>query len=65
MSTSDVATAFPGRDLPRDCALYDRQLFVAWDEPTLVLRLDVLDPGNEMARLFDDVRELNSRHAPR
>lgn len=64
MTTSDFRTAFPGRDLPRDCALYDRQLYVAYDEPKLVLRFDVLDHANEMARLFDDVRELSSRHAP-
>ena len=64
MSTGDFRTAFPGRDLPRDCAFYDRQLYVAYDEPKLVLRFDVLDPGNEMARLFDDLRELSVRHAP-
>ncbi|GAB2588590.1 hypothetical protein [Microlunatus antarcticus] len=64
MSTGDFRTAFPGRDLPRDCAFYDRQLYVAYDEPKLVLRFDVLDPGNEMARLFDDLRELSARHAP-
>jgi hypothetical protein len=64
MTTSDFRTAFPGRDLPRDCAFYDRQLFVAYDEPRLVLRFDVLDPGDEMARLFDDVQELSVRHAP-
>ena len=64
MTTSDFGTAFPGRDLPRDCALYDRQLFVAYDEPRLVLRFDVLDPANEMARLFDDLRELSVRRAP-
>jgi hypothetical protein len=64
MSTSDFRTAFPGRDLPRDCALYDRQLFVAYDEPRLVLRFDVLEPVNEMGRLFDDIRELTVRHAP-
>ena len=55
MSTGDFRTAFPSRELPRDCALYDRQLFVAYDEPRLVLRFDVLDQANEMARLFDDV----------
>ena len=64
MSTGDFRAAFPSRELPRDCALYDRQLFVAYDEPRLVLRFDVLEQGNEMARLFDDVRELSLRHAP-
>ncbi|MGI3782650.1 MAG: hypothetical protein ACRYG2_17955 [Janthinobacterium lividum] len=29
-----------------------------------MLRFDVLDHANEMARLFDDVRELDLRHAP-
>jgi hypothetical protein len=64
MSTGDFRTAFPARDLPHDCALYDRQLFVAYDEPRLVLRFDVLDPANSLGRLFDDVRELSARNAP-
>lgn len=63
-STGDFRTTFPGRDLPRDCAPYDRQPFVADDEPRLVLRFEVLDEANEMARLLDDVRELSLRHAP-
>jgi hypothetical protein len=33
---------FPGRDLPRDLALYDRQLLVAYDESRLILRVDVV-----------------------
>ena len=37
---------------------------MAYDEPRLVLRFDVLDTGNEMGRLFDDVRELSVRNAP-
>lgn len=64
MSTRDFRTAFPDRELPRDCALYDRQLMVAYDQPRLVLRFDVLEASNDMATLFDDLRGLSLRHDP-
>jgi len=42
MSVSDFRFTFPGRDVPRDLALYDRQLLVAYDESRLILRVDVV-----------------------
>jgi hypothetical protein len=56
--------AFPGRDVPRDSALYDRQLLIAYDESRQLLKFDVLEDGNDMGRLFDDLQYINSRHAP-
>jgi hypothetical protein len=42
MSVGDFRFTFPGRDVPRDLALYDRQLLVAYDESKLILRFDVV-----------------------
>jgi len=64
MSVSDFRNAFPGRDVPRDSALYDRQLLIAYDESRQLLKFDVLEDGNDMGRLFDDLQYINSRHAP-
>jgi hypothetical protein len=64
MSVSDFRFTFPGRDVPRDLALYDRQLLVAYDESRLILRVDVVRRDAGVCRLFDDVTEIISRHTP-
>jgi hypothetical protein len=64
MSVSDFRFTFPGRDVPRDLALYDRQLLVAYDESKLILRFDVVRRDAGVCRLFDDVTEMISRHTP-
>jgi hypothetical protein len=64
MSISDFRFTFPGRDVPRDLALYDRQLLVAYDESKLILRFDVVRRDAGVCRLFDDVTEMISRHTP-
>jgi hypothetical protein len=50
MSVGDFRFTFPGRDVPRDLALHDRQLLVAYDESKLILRFDVVrrDAGFSM-----------------
>jgi hypothetical protein len=64
MSVSDFRMTFPGRDVPRDLALYDRQLLVAYDESKLILKFDVVRRDAGVCRLFDDVTEMIARHTP-
>jgi len=52
MSVSDFRFTFPGRDVPRDLALYDRQLLVAYDESKLILRFDVVRRDAGVCRPF-------------
>jgi hypothetical protein len=64
MTVGEFHRAFPGRKVPDDLALYDRQLWVAYDEVTQTLNFDVV--GNDAAecQLFDDLQEMISRSAP-
>jgi hypothetical protein len=64
MTLSEFRKAFPRRDLPRDLALYDRQLWVAYDETTQTLTFDVVDDEAEVCRLFDDLQEMIKRGGP-
>ncbi len=64
MTVGEFRMTFPGRDVPRDLALYDRQLLVAYDESRLILRFDVVRREADVCRLFDDVMEMISRHTP-
>ena len=64
MTVGEFRMTFPGRDVPRDLALYDRQLLVAYDESRLILKFDVVRREADVCRLFDDVMEMISRHTP-
>jgi len=64
MTVSDFRLTFPGRDVPRDLALYDRQLLIAYDESKLILKFDVVRRDADVGRLFDDMFEIISRHSP-
>ena len=64
MTVSEFRTTFPGRDVPRDLALYDRQLLIAYDELKLILKFDVVRSEAGVCQLFDGVREMISRHMP-
>ena len=64
MTVSEFRTTFPGRDVPRDLALYDRQLLIAYDESKLILKFDVVRSEAGVCQLFDGVREMISRHMP-
>ena len=50
--------------VPRDLALYDRQLWVAYDEQTQTLAFDVVREDADECRLFDDLREMVHRRSP-
>ena len=64
MTVSEFRKAFPRRDVPRDLALYDRELSIAYDEANQTLSFDVVPPENEVCRLFGDLREMINRGQP-
>jgi hypothetical protein len=64
MTVSEFRRAFPGMNVPRDLALYDRQLWVAYDEQTQTLAFDVVREDADECRLFDDLREMVHRGSP-
>jgi hypothetical protein len=64
MTVSEFRKAFPRRDVPRDLALYDRELWVAYDEATQTLSFDVVPEDAEVCRLFADLREMITRGQP-
>jgi hypothetical protein len=64
MSVSEFRRAFPGLVVPRDLALYDRQLWVAYDETTQTLAFNVLPKDAVECRLFEDLHEMIMRGSP-
>ncbi|GAA3631480.1 hypothetical protein [Microlunatus ginsengisoli] len=64
MTVSEFRRAFPRRDVPRDLALYDRELWVAYDEPNQTLSFDVVPAADEVCKLFGDLREMIGRGQP-
>jgi hypothetical protein len=64
MTVSGFRMTFPGRDVPRDLALYDRQLLIAYDESKLILKFDVVRREADVCQLFDDLMEMISRGTP-
>lgn len=52
ITSRDFAANFPGMEIPKDLALYDRQLLIAYDEQTKILTFDVLDTESDIRRLF-------------
>ena len=64
MTVSEFRRAFPGKDVPRDLALYDRQLWVAYDEQTQTLAFNVLLEDAAECRLFDDLHEMIAGGSP-
>ena len=54
MTVSGFRMTFPGRDVPRDLALYDRQWLIAYDESKLILKFDVVRREADVCQLFDE-----------
>ena len=59
ISSEDFEASFPGWPVPKDLALYDRQLLIAYDEGTKMLTFDVLNREADLCKLFDAVRQLS------
>jgi hypothetical protein len=60
MAASDFMANFPGENIPKDLALYDRQLLISYDENTRMLSFDILNDNDRLGRLFDAVDQLAS-----
>lgn len=60
MTSSDFVANFPAATIPRDLAMYDRQLVIAYDENIKMLSFDILDNDSSLGRLFDAVDQLAS-----
>jgi hypothetical protein len=64
MTVSEFRRAFLGMEVPRDLALYDRELWVAYDEQTQTLAFNVLPNDAAECRMFNDLREMISQGSP-
>jgi hypothetical protein len=60
MTVMDFLTIFPGMAIPRDLALYDRQLLISYDERTQMLSFDVLNYESDVFKIFDSIDQLAS-----
>jgi hypothetical protein len=61
MTVSEFREHFPQRRVPSDMALYDRQLWFAYDERNQMLTFDVLSEEATDCKLFDAVSNM-ARH---
>jgi hypothetical protein len=57
ISTSELQDHFPRMVPPRDSALFDRQLLIAYVHPYKVLEFDVLADGDGHRTIFDELEE--------
>jgi len=53
ISVSDFEANLPGHPVPRDFALYDRMLLIAYDEPRQILSFDIAREGSPERKLFE------------
>jgi hypothetical protein len=58
MTAEDFLQSFPKWEtVPRDLALYDRQLIISYDEHTQILSFDVLDGTSRIVQLFQSIEQ--------
>jgi hypothetical protein len=58
MTAEDFLQSFPKWEtVPRDLALYDRQLIISYDEHTRILSFDVLDGTSMIVQLFQSIEQ--------
>jgi hypothetical protein len=58
MTAEDFLQSFPQWEtVPRDLALYDRQLIIFYDEHTRILSFDVLDGTSRIVQLFQSIEQ--------
>jgi hypothetical protein len=63
LSSRDFEEYFPGTPVPRDFALYDSSLLIAYDEVRQILSFDVLGDGSPELRIFEIQRQLTLRNS--
>ena len=56
---------FPNwRSAPRDLALYDRQLLIAYDDQANLLSFDVISADSDIPQLFNSIDQLAAQGLP-
>jgi hypothetical protein len=63
VTESDFRKNFPQIPIPGDFALYDRELFVMYDEDRQILSFDVVGESSNQVRIFKDLGQLVKSHA--
>jgi len=63
VSEANFRRNFPQTAIPEDFALFDEQLYIAYNEEQQILSFDVLAEDSIMSRIFRDVRHLVASHA--
>jgi KAP family P-loop domain len=59
ITSRDFLANFPGMStIPRDLALFDRELLIAYDEQAMMVTFDVLDTASALNQLFDSLDQL-------
>jgi hypothetical protein len=65
ITAEDFLASFPNWDVvPRDQALYDRELIISYDEQTRMLSFDVLDNTDRIVQLFQSIERLSAQGLP-
>lgn len=65
MTAESFLANFPNwQTVPRDLALYDRQLVILYDERTRILSFDVLDSASRIVQLFQSIEQLSTQKLP-
>jgi hypothetical protein len=64
ISAREFEKSFPGTPVPRDFALYDRTLLIAYDETRQILSFDIVAAHRPERRIFEMQRELTLHNSP-
>ena len=74
MTATEFRSTFPGMQIPRDLALYDRQvgndpdsspaLLICYDEDNSLLTFDVVGDESDVTRLFGELEDMAKRALP-
>jgi hypothetical protein len=65
MTSNDFLANFPNwTSVPRDLALYDRQLLISYDERAHMLSFDVIDNSSDVTLLFQSVEQMALQGIP-
>jgi hypothetical protein len=74
MTAAEFRSTFPGMQIPRDLALYDRQvrndpdsspaLLICYDEDNSLLTFDVVGEESDLTRLFGSLDDMAKRAFP-
>jgi hypothetical protein len=65
MTAADFLANFPNwTSVPRDLAMYDRQLLIAYDEQAHMLSFDIVERDSNIVRLLQSIEQLALQGIP-